>query len=316
MVVNGSARCKLRGSTSAAVGLAALAAAILARMKQLLISTLRGVLRPFRWDVAPAPVLDQERNNTAVMQAIARNLAERVRAEFERRGLEASPQWLEGIKHELQFWVTHFATGGIEYGGRSVIDNLLRPYPFRYEGLFEDVPAGSSLSVLDVGAGPLSQIGTLGTRLSVALRAVDPLAPAYDAILALFGLTPPVATEFGLAEQLVGQFSERSFDLVHARNALDHAMDPLRCIHEMAALAKPGGWVVLDHADREADHQAFRGLHQWNFEVSDGRYCIEDALGRAQAIDHEALGFTVRFEHYLGSGRQCTRVFYRRSRDS
>ncbi len=289
-----------------------LSADILGLVKRLLISSLRGVLRPFKWDVAPAPVLDRERNNTAVVQAVARNLAERVRVEFERRGFEASPQWLEGIKHELQFWLAHFATEGIEYGGRAVIDDLLHPHQFQYEGLFEDAPAGSTVSVLDVGAGPLSQVGTVGARLGVELRAVDPLAPAYDAILALFGLAPPVAAEFGLAERLVGQFSEESFDLVHACNALDHAMDPLRCIHQMAALVRPGGWVVLDHADREADHQAFQGLHQWNFEVAGGHYRIEDARGHARVIDHDMMGFTMRFEHYTGSGTQCTRVFYRR----
>ncbi len=49
-------------------------------------------------------------------------------------------------------------------------------------------------------------------------------------------------------------------------------MDPLRCIHQMGALAKPGGWIVVDHPDREADHQAFQRLHQWNFEVANGHY--------------------------------------------
>ncbi len=144
------------------------------------------MLRSFKWAVAPAPVLDRERNNAAVFQAVARKLAARVRAEFDRPGFEASPQWLEGIEHELHFWLAHFATEGIECGGRAVIDRLLHPHPFQYEGLFGE-------------------------------------APAYGAIVALFGLAPPVATEFGLMERPVGQFSEGSFDLVHARNALDHA---------------------------------------------------------------------------------------------
>jgi hypothetical protein len=77
-------------------------------------------------------------------------------------------------------------------------------------------------------------------------------------------------------------------------------------------LVRPGGWIVLDHADREADHQRFQGLHQWNFSVVDGRFQIEDARRRAQVVEHERLGLTMRFEHYSGSGKQCTRVFYRR----
>ena len=312
MVVKGGASRNLSDHAVQSIGWSPLTADILAPVKRLLISLLRGSLRPFRWDVAPAPVLDQERNNTAVMKALARSLAERVRAEFERRGLDASPQWLEGIRHELQFWVAHFATEGIEYGGRAVIDNLVRPHPFQYESLFGEAPARLTISVLDVGAGPLSQIGTLSTRLGVSLRAVDPLAPAYDAILALFGLVPPVATEFGVGERLVGQFPEQSFDLAHARNALDHAMDPLRCIQEMAALVKPGGWIVLDHADREGDHQAFQGMHQWNFEVVGRHYCIEDTRGRRRVFEHDAQGFAMTVEQYIEGTKQFSRVFYRR----
>ena len=262
--------------------------------------------------MAPAPVLAQELNNTAVVRGVSRSLAERVRTEIVARGLEVPAEWLAGIELEVQFWFGFFATDGVEYGGLAAIERLTRPRPFQYEELFGGVPDGAPVSVLDVGAGPLSQIGTKGRRLRVLLRAADPLAPAYDVILGLFRVSPPVATEFGLGERLIGQFPEAAFDLAHARNALDHSVDPLRCIHEMSALVRPGGWVVLDHADREGDHQRFQGLHKWNFEIVDGHYCIEDARRQVRVFDHVRLGFAMRFEHYLASGKQYTRVYFQR----
>jgi SAM-dependent methyltransferase len=281
-------------------------------VKRLAVSLLRALLRPFKWDVAPAPVLAEELNNTAVIRAVTRSLASRVRAEITARGLEVAPLWLERIEDEIQFWFGYFATDGIEYGGRTSIERLAGPHPFQYESLFAGVPGASTLSVLDVGAGPLSQIGTVGIRADVRLQAVDPLAPAYDAVLQFFRISPPVVTKFGIAERLIGQFPERQFDLVHARNALDHALDPFRCIHEMAALVKPGGWIVLDHTDCEADHQGFQGLHQWNFSVVGDRYQIEGAQRQVQTVDHEKMGFSMRFEHYFSNGKQCTRVYFQR----
>jgi SAM-dependent methyltransferase len=291
-------------------------AAILKSVKRALVSVLRSALRPFGWAVAPAPVLDQELNSTAVVRGAARALAAGVRSELDRRGFAVADAWLLAVEDEIRFWFGYFATEGIEYGGRGSIEAASRPYHFQFEDLFPGLPRGSSVAVLDVGAGPMSRIGTLSDALHVKLRAVDPLAPAYDSILAFFGLKCPVSTEFGMAEHLLSQFAEGSFDLVHARNALDHALDPLACIGQMARLVGPGGWLVLDHADREGDQQGFQGLHQWNLFVSGGQYRIEDASGRALAFDHATSGLSARFEQYVSDGKQCTRAFFQRRRET
>jgi SAM-dependent methyltransferase len=285
-------------------------------MKQALVSALRRALRPFGWAVAPAPVLDQELNSTAAVRGAARALAKGVRSELKRHGFVVADAWLEGAEDEIRFWFGYFATEGIEYGGRGSIEAISRPHRFQFEDLFVDLPPKTAISVLDVGAGPMSRVGTVSDALDVTLRAVDPLAPAYDSILAFFGLGRPVSTEFGLAEHLLGQFAEGSFDLVHARNALDHAIDPLRCVEQMARLVRRGGWMVLDHADREGHRQGFQGLHQWNLSVGGGVLRIEDVSGRARVFDHQGLGFTAHFEHYEEDGKRCTRAFFQRGRET
>ena len=43
---------------------------------------------------------------------------------------------------------------------------------------------------------------------------------------------------------------------------------------QMLHVAKEGCYVVLNHNHKEADHQNFEGLHQWDFTVVDGDFII------------------------------------------
>lgn len=134
-------------------------------------------------------------------------------------------------------------------------------------------------------------------------------------ILALSGLGPRAETEFGSARRFVGQSSEWSFDFVPAQNAPNHAMGPLRCIRQIAVLTKPGGWIVIDYTEREADHQNFQSLHQWDFEVAEGQYRIEDARCQVWVIDHDGCGFTILFNQYGRRSMQLSRFYCHRRRD-
>ena len=75
-------------------------------------------------------------------------------------------------------------------------------------------PDGESSKVLDVGAGPITSLGTLFGERPVELIAIDALAREYDVMLAEFGIVPPVRTIFGEGENLVEQFGRggRSLD--------------------------------------------------------------------------------------------------------
>ena len=124
------------------------------------------------------------------------------------------------------------------------------------------------MRVLDVGAGPLTIVGKCfrGTRIS--LSAVDPLAQHYDRLLEKYGLIPPVRTLFGKAEDVAAQFPNDGFDLVHARNCLDHGIDPFHAVSQMLTVTKPGGFVYLKHHPNEGLNEQWHGLHQWNFSMS------------------------------------------------
>jgi hypothetical protein len=65
-----------------------------------------------------------------------------------------------------------------------------------------------------------------------------------------------------------------------ARNALDHALDPLPIIHNMVAVVRPGCYVVLRHAVNEAVTEDYEQLHQWTFDERDGRCIVWRRPGR------------------------------------
>ena len=146
--------------------------------------------------------------------------------------------------------------------GRPVNDALL--------GLVAAAPQ-DPVTILDVGSGPLTWVGTGGTGRQVEVTAVDPLASWYAALFGRHGIEPSVRPVPGRAERLRQVFPDGRFDVVVARNALDHGVDPRRALLEMLAVTRPGGFVYLEHAEREGANQHYRGLHQWDFSVESGR---------------------------------------------
>lgn len=181
-------------------------------------------------------------------------------------------QWAAGIAPEIAFWDTWLATGG-------------QPWPedFQYRctpdaELEERIAnalvrnAGSVVQMLDVGAGPLTALGKRWAGHTLQITAIDPLAAEYEQLLQKHHLPPLVRTQRGFAERLVEQFGPEQFDLVYARNCIDHSYDPCHAIQQMVAVTKRGGLVYLYHGINEAEVQQYHGFHQWNL------FCKGDAL--------------------------------------
>lgn len=108
--------------------------------------------------------------------------------------------------------------------------------------------------VLDVGCGP----GTITVDLAEAVGPGGEVVGIDRAETAL-GAARAVAAERGIANAHFEEgdvyalaYEDASFDLVHAHQVLQHLVDPVAALREMARVAKPGGLVAV----RESDYRA------------------------------------------------------------
>ena len=132
------------------------------------------------------------------------------------------------------------------------------------------------VAILDVGAGPLNYLGKKLPGKKINITAVDPLAVEYDKILKKYNIVPLVRTQCVAAEHLCNAFKRNTFDLVYARNCIDHSFDPERAILQMIDVVKRGGFVLLEHYPDEAEREKYSGLHQWNFSMNEfGEFIIK-----------------------------------------
>jgi SAM-dependent methyltransferase len=208
---------------------------------------------------------------------------------------DSTGTWERELPSELSFWKDYIDSGGLEWPDEYA-ERLNPDAPLR-EHLIADrlvrMPSGA-VSIVDVGAGPLTTLGKTYPGKELSITAVDPLAVDYDRLLEAAGLTPPVRTLPCRGEDLLERFAPESFDIAYARNSLDHGGDPLRIIRNMVRLVRPGGLVVLRHYRTEAETEHYSGLHQWNFDLSDGdlvlwsrrrRHNLTRALGRQVELE-------------------------------
>jgi SAM-dependent methyltransferase len=211
------------------------------------------------------------------------------------------------LRAEARFWRGWFDLPGANLDERldpAIIDKTVLACIAR-------LPA-AEVSIIDVGAGPLSTLGTQAPAKRVRLTAVDPLADRYDTLLRERGITPLVRTQSCAGERLLELFDPETFDLAFAENSLDHAAEPLRIIHNMVTLVGPGGFVVLNHGPDEAEGSGYRQLHQWNFRERDGR-CILWRPGTEYDLAAEFPGVSVACEvEHRRDGRRVICVMRKR----
>jgi SAM-dependent methyltransferase len=125
------------------------------------------------------------------------------------------------------------------------------------------------ISILDVGAGPVTWLGFRYPGKTLTIVPVDPLADEYERLLREAGLDPPIRTICVAGEALLEHFGPRRFDIAYSTNALDHSADPFTIISNMVAVVRPGGVVLLRHKRNEGEGAQYGGLHQWNFDAVD-----------------------------------------------
>lgn len=178
--------------------------------------------------------------------------------------------WRVALADEVRFWDRYLATGGAdwpeEYAARTAPSPPMHP---RLQAVVDEVAEpGRPVRLVDVGSGPLTAVG-VSTGPPATLVAVDPLADRYDRLYRRHRLTPRVRPVVGRAEDLLAVVPAGGADVVVCRNALDHTADARRALDQFLAVVRPGGCVVLEHAEREGDRRGYRDLHQWDLWTDD-----------------------------------------------
>lgn len=186
-------------------------------------------------------------------------------------------EWADGLPEELSFWESALANQGKNWNTEEFRIRT-NPQLELQKDLQQLVPApaGATVRVLDVGAGPLTRVGKRWPGRTVELVALDPLAKEYNALLARLAVPAVIPVTFGHGEKLLEQFAANSFDLACAYNSLDHSYDPLQVIQQMLAVVKPQHYVYLSHFLNVGVQERYHGLHQWNFNLRQGELFVSD----------------------------------------
>jgi SAM-dependent methyltransferase len=179
--------------------------------------------------------------------------------------------WRARKRSEVDFWAAWLVGAPGTEQWASDRDSRLDPNTEIRDPLvraeLEGIPA-DEISILDVGAGPVTWLGFRYPGKTLTIVPVDPLADEYERLLRDAELHPPIRTIRVAGEELREYFGSRRFDIAYAVNSLDHSADPFTIISNMVAVVRPGGIVLLRHKRNEGESARYGGLHQWNFDVA------------------------------------------------
>jgi SAM-dependent methyltransferase len=234
--------------------------------KRIIPRPLRDVLRPY-WN-RRGPSLDEQLRAQEISQ------------------VGPAQRWSSLQLIEINFWDELLRSDEAQRAARMNPARPLQPYLMK----LIDRPPRSRVEILDVGAGPMTFVGHKWPDCEIHITAIDPNAPEYDRLLAKYQIEPPCRTKFGYMEDLSSVVPMSFFDLVHARNCVDHSKDPLRAIQEMVRAAKPGCCVFLNHYISEGRRNEYAGPHQWNLFPRDGRFYIDRPGIRPIDVGEELKG--------------------------
>lgn len=185
--------------------------------------------------------------------------------------------YTKSLEGELEFWTNWFESKGSRWPEDFInrTTGLIAPPDFLV-ALSEKIVKENEknfLNICDLGSGPISVLNNLASYLTVKSRlvTVDPLASAYERLITSGNLTNIVVPKVGLAETI--DFPEK-FDLVYARNSLDHSFDAPRAIFNVLSQLEISGYLVMEHYENEALWSNYDGIHNWNFEERNGDFYI------------------------------------------
>jgi len=166
---------------------------------------------------------------------------------------------INGSDHEIEFWkgfvkTERFLNGWVPAIKTPELNETVADF------IKEHIPMHGS--ILDSGSGVVSILNGLLPG-NFKLLAADLLGEEYEKIFdyPAHGLIAPLAVG---AEDLP---FDNLFDIVHMSNALDHTQDPKKAYERLWAACKPGGYLIIQGFENEANHENWKGMHQWNIHL-------------------------------------------------
>jgi SAM-dependent methyltransferase len=216
------------------------------------------------------------------------------------KGLSPRDRWRKHLGSEAGYWERLIETPD---RFRDQFGWCLDPdLEVRQEELREAIAAvpRDRLSVLDVGAGPVTVVGRRWAGKAVQVTPIDPLADVYNEALRKSGIDVPVTTQQLAVEDLSKRFGAGSFDIAYCHNAIDHMPDPMLALDIMLSLVPPDGFVVVRCLPDEGERNSYYGIHQWNVDLDESepviwnraeRHVLREALaGKAEVVSARMLG--------------------------
>jgi len=181
-------------------------------------------------------------------------------------------QWENNLSEEMDFWVSLASKKNKQ--NPEWVQNFhqratnVHDFPADLEKYLPE--SQEHIKALDVGAGPVTQLGSKHEWRTIDLTPIDPLAEEYDKMLNEFDIEIAHPKTISCdAEDLTSKFDRNSFDFIYSRNALDHSYDPMKGIQQIIEVLKPGCVFYLWSFINEGKAGNYHGLHQWNFDLTD-----------------------------------------------
>ena len=227
-------------------------------------------------------------------------LADLVLADMSAYEHTVAPEWRSGVVEELQWCWERIATlrrqNGLERWARQ------RMMAFPYDSDIAALPQDAVLRVLNIGCGPISELGEASNR-PLSLVHMDPLARAHDRLMRFLDAPDRGEVIFGTAE-ILRKFNLGLFDVIVAPNGLPHAYDaPIGLMHLVDSL-ETRGVIALTPFENASMAAGRSGTTDWNIEIRGGQIHMWTAT-RSALFDHQAHGFDLEVSRKSVKSRDC-----------
>jgi hypothetical protein len=171
------------------------------------------------------------------------------------------------------------------------------PLPERIAELLSE--GSEILTILDMRPGPWTFSDCAYPRAMVRVVAFDPLAGGPNVAQTKDWITPPVGAQRLYGEEQLKRLASNAFDLVFARDWVEHSYDAEQAIIEMVRIVRPRCYVLMEHHPSGAEGVDDASDHRWDFSTNEAG----DFIVRSQAGE-----INITQKHRSACSIQCTTI--------